>query len=104
MSLHHPHPAFHSRDRFVHTMDTDLMDRATAEREARRFAVHIGSAEAALNQCDTRGGSNEFIWALRHLSELESGSSIAWKADEKRAEWLAELAAACAPQADRVAA
>ena len=91
MSLHHLQTR---RPAYVLPMDTDLMDQAMATAEARKFALHHGGAQAALDTIDTRSGSNDFVWSLRHLAELENGTSIAWQADQKRAEWLRELALA----------
>lgn len=86
-----PSPDARQADRYILPMDTDLMDQAMAKEEARKFALFHGGAQSALDTMDTRAGSNDFVWTLRHLAELENGSSIAWKADEKRAEWMAAL-------------
>lgn len=61
---------------FILSGNTDLMDRPTAEREARRFALHHGSAVEALARCNTRDGANEFTWALRSLANMERGEGI----------------------------
>ena len=95
---------------FTFPCATERMDRETAQREARRYALHVGGAGIALAGIHVTQ-ADEFVWALRGLDQMERGVEVSdlericanpagvhpdWtarlhEARANRAAWLAEL-------------